>query len=612
MVAGSDGTVPSEIRFLTRSSGSSSVLEALKLNSDKSATFSSSVSATDGLFSGELVFNGDSENKIYRATTSPITGTTTNTTVVKGRGVDILAFDDVNIRAGSSDKITFTAGSAEALRLNSDQSATFSSSVTANNKFILNSDASTPDDTANTYEEGITLSGGNQRLVIDVTNVSNGGSYIQTRHKSTSFPHATYKLALNPIGGNVLIGTQVDNGSKLQVNGSATFASSVSATDGLFGGDLSNSGNFRVFSSSFSAPSSGKSLEIRNISGSSSIVSFDRDNSLYTPITIDGSDIVLKQSGNDALTITNTGAATFASSVSASSSFISTSTGSGNPSPNSDELRVNGFGVIGNRSTLYMTNSNSNGALRFGVGGAHADNTELTISGNGATFASSVSAEDLILSKSAQPSIVFNDTTESTSASIAYNGVDDFLNISDDIVVNGTAIITSNVSATDGIFSGNTFFGTTGRPNGTSVYGSAFYTASSDKMQLEMASSSTVAGNLLVFYNPNGAVGNIQISGSSTSYNTSSDYRLKEDLKDFNGLEMVSNIPVYDYKWKADESRSFGVMAHELQEVLPNAVSGEKDAEEMQGVDYSKIVPLLIKSIQELTEKVEMLESKNK
>ena len=127
-----------------------------------------------------------------------------------------------------------------------------------------------------------------------------------------------------------------------------------------------------------------------------------------------------------------------------------------------------------------------------------------------------------------------------------------------------------------------------------------------------MASSSTVAGNLLVFYNPNGAVGNIQISGSSTSYNTSSDYRLKEDLKDFNGLEMVSNIPVYDYKWKADESRSFGVMAHELQEVLPNAVSGEKDAEEMQGVDYSKIVPLLIKSIQELTEKVEMLESKNK
>ena len=41
-------------------------------------------------------------------------------------------------------------------------------------------------------------------------------------------------------------------------------------------------------------------------------------------------------------------------------------------------------------------------------------------------------------------------------------------------------------------------------------------------------------------------------------------------------------------------------MAHELQDVLPYAVTGEKDAEEMQGVDYSKIVPLLVKSIQEL------------
>ena len=104
-------------------------------------------------------------------------------------------------------------------------------------------------------------------------------------------------------------------------------------------------------------------------------------------------------------------------------------------------------------------------------------------------------------------------------------------------------------------------------------------------------------------------VGSITITTSSTAYNTSSDYRLKEDLQDFAGLDMVSKIPVYDFKWKTDESRSYGVMAHELQEVLPQAVVGEKDAEEMQSVDYSKIVPLLVKSIQELTAKVEKLES---
>jgi hypothetical protein len=122
--------------------------------------------------------------------------------------------------------------------------------------------------------------------------------------------------------------------------------------------------------------------------------------------------------------------------------------------------------------------------------------------------------------------------------------------------------------------------------------------------------STQYAGTHVQFKGSAGVTGTISYSGTSTSYNTSSDYRLKEDLQNFAGLDMVSKIPVYDFKWKTDESRSYGVMAHELQEVLPDAVSGEKDAEEMQGVDYSKIVPLLIKSIQELKAEIELLKSK--
>ena len=115
----------------------------------------------------------------------------------------------------------------------------------------------------------------------------------------------------------------------------------------------------------------------------------------------------------------------------------------------------------------------------------------------------------------------------------------------------------------------------------------------------------------IVFSNfNNNNIGQISTGGSSTSYNTSSDYRLKEDLQDFEGLSMISKIPVYDFKWKVDDSRSYGVIAHELEEVLPQAVNGEKDAEEMQSVDYSKIVPLLIKSIQELEAKIKILENK--
>ena len=115
-------------------------------------------------------------------------------------------------------------------------------------------------------------------------------------------------------------------------------------------------------------------------------------------------------------------------------------------------------------------------------------------------------------------------------------------------------------------------------------------------------------GAVALFRKAGTVVGSISVTGSATAYNTSSDYRLKEDLQDFKGLDLVSKIPVYDYKWKSDKSRSYGVMAHELEEVLPQAVSGEKDAEEMQSVDYSKIVPLLVKSIQELSAKLEALE----
>ena len=134
--------------------------------------------------------------------------------------------------------------------------------------------------------------------------------------------------------------------------------------------------------------------------------------------------------------------------------------------------------------------------------------------------------------------------------------------------------------------------------------------------QIYLRANTTSTTYLQRFYNESSGVlqnvGNIVISGSSTNYVTTSDYRLKEDLQDFAGLDMVSKISVYDFKWKRDESRSYGVMAHELQEVLPQAVVGEKDAEEMQSVDYSKIVPLLVKSIQELTAKVDKLEQECK
>jgi hypothetical protein len=119
------------------------------------------------------------------------------------------------------------------------------------------------------------------------------------------------------------------------------------------------------------------------------------------------------------------------------------------------------------------------------------------------------------------------------------------------------------------------------------------------------------AGNFIYFMNSGGtAAGNIANSAGGVLYLTSSDYRLKQDFKDYNGLNLISKIKTYDYELKCDNSRMYGVKAHELQEVIPYAVNGEKDGKEMQSVDYSKIVPILVKSIQELEARIKQLENK--
>jgi hypothetical protein len=135
---------------------------------------------------------------------------------------------------------------------------------------------------------------------------------------------------------------------------------------------------------------------------------------------------------------------------------------------------------------------------------------------------------------------------------------------------------------------------------------------STTPIEIKDTATSNSGAYMVRFVNSSGVVcGSIaHQSSTTTQYNTSSDYRLKTDLKDYNGLELVSKIKTYDFKWIEDDNRMYGVLAHELYNIMPYAVNGEKDGEQMQGVDYSKLVPILIKSIQELEAKIVTLESK--
>lgn len=95
---------------------------------------------------------------------------------------------------------------------------------------------------------------------------------------------------------------------------------------------------------------------------------------------------------------------------------------------------------------------------------------------------------------------------------------------------------------------------------------------------------------------------------------STSDYRLKEDLSEFNALELLNKIPIYDFAWKNGNGREIGVMAHELQEALPYLVSGKKDEVDTNGqpviqrVNYAKLVPVLLKAIQEQQQQLNALQ----
>jgi hypothetical protein len=102
-------------------------------------------------------------------------------------------------------------------------------------------------------------------------------------------------------------------------------------------------------------------------------------------------------------------------------------------------------------------------------------------------------------------------------------------------------------------------------------------------------------------------VGNIQANTSSVAYNTSSDYRLKEDIAPMTGaLAKVTQLKPVTYKWKSDGEEGQGFIAHELQAIVPDCVTGAKDAvdadgnPQYQGIDTSFLVATLTAAIQEL------------
>ena len=137
------------------------------------------------------------------------------------------------------------------------------------------------------------------------------------------------------------------------------------------------------------------------------------------------------------------------------------------------------------------------------------------------------------------------------------------------------------------------------------------------KCYVLQACTGTTLNTMTGFFNSNGLVGTIQTSGSSTSYNTSSDYRLKENVVyNWDATTRLKQLKPARFNFIADASTTVdGFLAHEAQAVVPEAVHGthnevdDDGAAVMQGIDQSKLVPLLVKTIQELEARITALEN---
>jgi hypothetical protein len=114
-------------------------------------------------------------------------------------------------------------------------------------------------------------------------------------------------------------------------------------------------------------------------------------------------------------------------------------------------------------------------------------------------------------------------------------------------------------------------------------------------------------------------IGNVSVSGSSVSFNTSSDHRLKENVADMTGaIARVKQLAPKRFNFIADTTDTLvdGFLAHEAQTVVPEAVHGEHNEVDddgnavMQGIDQAKLVPLLTGALQEAIAKIETLETK--
>jgi hypothetical protein len=187
-------------------------------------------------------------------------------------------------------------------------------------------------------------------------------------------------------------------------------------------------------------------------------------------------------------------------------------------------------------------------------------------------------------------------TTASTTSTDGAFVVSGGVGVAGDINGNGNIKTTGNISTSYNI-------STTGGgyiTSATTITATGTLTAGN----ISTGGAITATGNL--------TAGNITTAGTVTaaSFNATSDYRIKYDVTDLDESFVIDGVRPVEYYVNDRKEKNYGVIADELQQVYPCLVTGEKDGEQLQSVNYIGIIPLLINEIKNLKKAVKALQER--
>jgi len=286
-------------------------------------------------------------------------------------------------------------------------------------------------------------------------------------------------------------------------------------------------------------------------------------------------------------------------------------------------------------STTHPSIGSDNEDMTFGTG-----NTErMRIDSNGKLMVGGTTADaKFAVIDSSNPDIAlrYNGTSGGHNTRLMFMDKRGVINaqVANSLVSDGVGDATASLqfaTANDGTLSTKMIIDNDGRVNinTTSAISAGLVNIKYDRntfhgLNLQRTTSGT--GNNLSFLNSSASfIGSITSDDSSTAYNTSSDYRLKENATAISdGITRIKTLKPYKFNWIVDETNTLvdGFFAHEVSDAVPEAVTGTKDQVATdsdightkgdpiyQQIDQSKLVPLLVAAVQELITKVETLEA---